>query len=180
MRVMIDSHHDQSRRVVPSVPTCIKSSCVIWFIHFFFLIIRNNPESFPAHSALVPTVPPPANDQTHPQRSRGSYSGRNEVNWANIGGAAMPALENFCLTANFGPIYYVPPRLTAPGSPRIILRANYLALRKLAFSRSIHHRNWRQTHLLFFVSLLNKKLCQTLRKNSVLEGMPKEYSFRAT
>lgn len=65
------------------------------FYSFFFLIIRNNPESFSAPSALVSTVPPPANDQTHPRRSRGSYSGRNEVNWAKVGGAAMPALETF-------------------------------------------------------------------------------------
>ena len=29
----------------------------------------------------------------------------------------------------------------------------YLALRKLVFLGSIHHRNWRQTHLLLFVTL---------------------------
>ena len=29
----------------------------------------------------------------------------------------------------------------------------HLALRKLVFLGSIHHRNWRQTHLLLFVTL---------------------------
>ena len=40
-----------------------------------------------------------------------------------------------------------------PLPSRVKWSAPYLALRKLVSLGSIHHRNWRQTHLLLFVTL---------------------------